>query len=986
YADAHIKNDGGALVSVSSSSPDAETTGTTQARLLGNVTHSGDAGANNVYVTAQSSEDATAGSSSSGGGLVSATSSNVTAHSSPNVSAQAGSGQIRAAGDITIQSVSTTDADTSSKSASGGAVDVQSLSASASVNPSVSAGVGANGLLAAGGTLTISALHGAEPAPTSDGSFNAATAVNTATNTIDLGAATGLLTGDTITYHAEGNTPIGGLVDGRRYGVIFVTANALELGATFTTGGSSTAVDVTRDTIHFASDPGLQEGDSVIYNAGAFNVGGLVDGHRYLVHMVDTTTIKLIDPNNIPAPAQSFSGSSVASNIITINNNGFTNGQAVTYRAPSAATFGASSVDVVGGTGSDALTDANNDNIYLGSGHGGLANGDTVIFTASDPSKPVNGLTSGQRYVVIFDSSKPNEIQLAQVGSPTTPISISRAGTNNSETFELRKISDQAIGGLTDGVTYYVINHTTNTFQLSATPGGSAIALDPTDPVTHATLTGTSHIGTEGVDLTSAGSGTQQLVIDLTSTSSGTQQLEGVGGARALAAAPSGDGIVTSAASGSGGGIVQVGSSNTEAHSTPSVNTTIGTHANLSGNDVVVSASSIANVSASSANSGGGLVAVGSANSSISASTTGIVSLGAGASITAAHDVTLTSSTDQHASVLTDTNGGGLVDFADGSSSATLDYDSEVQIGNGATITAKHNVTAQSSSALSATADASGDAAGLGAGASADAEMNIGQSSATTRTLVGTNAQIFGADVSLQSTVTSMFARSTANADAGALISGADATANVSLHSEKTDVELDAGAFVEGDTVEVLSSHQNIDVSTRADGEASGLYGDGSGTATTDYQSDSAVDVDDGAAIAGHGITVQATQSVNRYDRSSDSGSGFFGSSDSSDNGDFNAKRDITYNGDIVLLIRPNPELSIDQDGRVIKAVGITVDGGHGVGYDVNGSSTPGSHPITIDPIGNLNVAGSALIQANTVGSQDGESAPDSTISGTQGT
>ena len=76
----------------------------------------------------------------------------------------------------------------------------------------------------------------------------------------------------------------------------------------------------------------------------------------------------------------------------------------------------------------------------------------------------------------------------------------------------LRKVGDQAIGGLTDGVTYYVVNSTANTFQLAATSGGSAIALDPTDPVTHSALTGTSHIGTEGVDLTSPGSGEQQLI------------------------------------------------------------------------------------------------------------------------------------------------------------------------------------------------------------------------------------------------------------------------------------------------------------------------------------------------------------------------------------------------------------------------------------------------------------------------------------------
>ena len=424
YAEARMENDGGGAVNVSVSNPDAEAGGLTQARLLGNVTHAGTgAGANNVFVTAQGSDVAAAGASSSGGGIVSVGTSNVTAHAAPNVNAQGG-GQIRAGGDITIQSVSTTDADASSRSASGGAVDVSILNADASSSPNVGAGVASDAILAAGGTLTISAVHGVEPAPLADGSFNAATAVNTATNTIDLGANTGLLTGDTVTYNAQGGAALGGVVDGRTYGVIFVTDQSLQLGATFNTGGSSTAVDVNRDTISFASADNLQDGDSVIYHAaGSFGVGGLVEGHRYLVHVVNATTIKLVDPNNLPAAAQAFTGSTVAGNTITITGHGFTNGQAVTYRAPAAPSFGTNAVDVEGGSSTTPLADADNNNIYLGAGHG-LQNGDTVIYTASDPSKPIDGLTSGERYVVIFDSSKPDEVQLALEGSPTTAIDL----------------------------------------------------------------------------------------------------------------------------------------------------------------------------------------------------------------------------------------------------------------------------------------------------------------------------------------------------------------------------------------------------------------------------------------------------------------------------------------------------------------------------------------------------------------------------------
>ena len=180
----------------------------------------------------------------------------------------------------------------------------------------------------------------------------------------------------------------------------------------------------------------------------------------------------------------------------------------------------------------------------------------------------------------------------------------------------LRKVGDQLIGGLTDGVTYYVSDTTTTTFKLK-NGLDEYIELAPTDPLTGATLTGTHSFRTEGVDLTSVGTGEQQLAIDITSQGAGTQVLEGVGGARALASAPSGDGVVTSAASGSSGGIVQVSGASTDASSSPTVTITVQSGAALSAMDVVIDATSIGNASSTSANSGGGLVSVGSADSDV---------------------------------------------------------------------------------------------------------------------------------------------------------------------------------------------------------------------------------------------------------------------------------------------------------------------------------------------------------------------------------
>src|SRR5207237_7322291 len=116
------------------------------------------------------------------------------------------------------------------------------------------------------------------------------------------------------------------------------------------------------------------------------------------------------------------------------------------------------------------------------------------------------------------------------------------------------------------------------------------------------------------------------------------------------------------------------------------------------------------------------------------------------------------------------------------------------------------------------------------------------------------------------------------------------------------------------------------------------------------------------------------------WDRSASASGGFFGGGDHPEQGKFDAKREINYDGDVVLLIRPNPVLVIDEIGRVTQAVGVTVNGGLGVGADVSGA------PISVDNIGNTLIAGTALFQANTPGMKDGQTAPDSKITGSMGT
>jgi hypothetical protein len=300
--DASIKSLGvGLLLRVGISEPSADVSATTEALAQGSIIGSAPGqSAGNVTVLAQANDRSTAGSAAQGGGLISVSTSSVNATTTSTVQA-GGGGVIDSGGSVSIQAFSRSDADASSKSSSGGAVDVSNLEANASASPTVNAFVDPGARITARQGLTVAATHGEDPPVYSDGSFNAVSGVDPAANTIGFGAAHGLLTGDTVSYNRNGAaTAVGGLVDGRNYGVIVANDTTLRLGATFGSFGSdgtTPRIDLARDTITFAGAHNLQDGDRVVYStdAGSATIGGLSSGNTYVVKRVDANTIKLAD-------------------------------------------------------------------------------------------------------------------------------------------------------------------------------------------------------------------------------------------------------------------------------------------------------------------------------------------------------------------------------------------------------------------------------------------------------------------------------------------------------------------------------------------------------------------------------------------------------------------------------------------------------------------------------------------------------------------
>jgi hypothetical protein len=304
----------GGVVGAGSFSPTAIDTATTLAALDGDVgstrlaadlSQVGDPGASAVSVVAAATDATIAKVAGGAVGIVSSGSSTATATTTPTVTARLGAGGVVASGRIDVSASSQTDADAYADSGGGGAVQLHGLTSTSTVTPAVNAIV-AGGFVQAGETLSITASHGNQPVQLSDGTI---TLVDLVTDTLTFNGPTGLTNGQTVVYQPPG-AAIGGLVTGATYGVITTGANTLMLGTQLTFGGvcagagaltGNACVDVPTATLKFAQPHNLHDGDIVDYRllGGASMqalVGGVVQAlgaGKYVVVVVDANTIRL---------------------------------------------------------------------------------------------------------------------------------------------------------------------------------------------------------------------------------------------------------------------------------------------------------------------------------------------------------------------------------------------------------------------------------------------------------------------------------------------------------------------------------------------------------------------------------------------------------------------------------------------------------------------------------------------------------------------
>ena len=388
------------------------------------------------------------------------------------------------------------------------------------------------------------------------------------------------------------------------------------------------------------------------------------------------------------------------------------------------------------------------------------------------------------------------------------------------------------IGGLVDGVTYYVRFISTTSFSLALMPTGGVHTLDATG------RTATNHaIGTEGIDLGAAG-GAHRLHLDLPRTGIvADAELRGAGGADLLQALSlKADGQSTARAQGGSGAIIDASEPRSKTTLTANVLACVGFTTSDStcggtgtgatpttitaGGAVSVKASSDGKVSDYTDVRNGGGLRVGVARDKATITLNTLAIIGARSVVQAGGDVTIEAKGKGWLRVEVISAGGGVIAVSDADASGVMTLDTRARVDTFAVVDAAGNVAVLAENSIEGLVQLESFSAGGLFWSSADANhSNISEFtpaglSITNDALVeiGSDAVVTGRTARLEARTTQI--KGTVNAGALAFIvmligvSKAYAEANIGIRSD-TNVVIKPRAKVTG--------FQGVDIRARTD-------------------------------------------------------------------------------------------------------------------------------------------------------------------------
>lgn len=888
-------------------------------------------GAANVDINANGSSTGTATAGAATGGAISAggvearvtVTPTVKALIADNVPVTGVGGFIRVKAEQ-----SQTEGDATGSVYGGGLAQVGIAGADGVLSPTVIASIGNAGHIEAGGDVRVEAISRITDNSANFTDFFDAGAVDYVNDIITF-SSHGLVTGDTVVLVRNGNpsiTSVDGSLDEkasndpnaaeREYAVIVRGANTLTLGKEFDAGTVTAAqlfyasgadiegIDAARDMVRFATPHKFVTGDAVRYENNNNASIGLAEG-TYFVRVVDDYTIQLFATKaQAQANPTNFTRSNVdgANNLIDLA--GFANGDRVTYYDPTPIQFAANGVDVgVSGHQPNNVYNANDNTIFVGEdAYNSFTNGDKVVYRTNDAPNHIGGLTDGFTYYVIKDAAFADRVRLATSLDGTngddpnnpndigvTPQAISGSTDPNSAMFKARHwLVRPALGNLENGRTYTVINAGadgnggTNDFQLSL-DGVNAVGLSEFE------RSGTFALGRAGLDLASA-SGKQELVIDMVG-GSGQHMLMGPGAVSLrVSSPPAGDGTSSVTAKGGGGGVGAFGFPTSKIVEVATVQANIGSDLVESGGSVIVDSFAQGKVTAYTSNGGGGVIQVGETDATARYSAVNDAFIGdannnkngAGIDINAKDDILIGSSTDADVKVTSRSTGGGLLAFADADSIGSIDNAGAVAstVGNGAHLLAGRGISVTTGY----------DAARMDVYSRSEAGGLTGTSNADSYDESNLNANI--------------------RVGAGAIVDGIEGVdvrvVNNNLYDKDGAIRSSASFY--GISIPDDTDHEDGTLDGGITTENTALF-----IAGPRIPGDTALDVADLGALPSLALLSEIS-----------SGRGSFSQ---------------VWNADVILQSGPSPTLVVNAAGLVVTAVNVTVDNGHGVGWQTSGAS-----------------------------------------------
>ncbi|NER96837.1 MAG: hypothetical protein F6J86_23810, partial [Symploca sp. SIO1B1] len=836
---------------------------------------------------------------------------------------------ITTTGNVIVQANAQTDAGATGSRKGGGLIDVGVVTAETTRNATVSAAINPEVSITAGGDINVQSTHGQE-VEINDGTFDLANVDNNANNpdTITFTQNHGLISGDQIVYNNNGGNSIGGLENDRTYGVIRIDDQTVRLGGEFT----GAQIDDAKDTITFAQPHAFVTGDQVVYdNGGGANIDGLVSGQTYFVRVIDDSTIKLtetiqdanLDPRNfIPA--------TVIDSALTLNSHGFQTGDALTYRAPepdnsfaaNQINYNSNVIDIAQGiTGSNPPTHDFN-------------TGDAILYETDNEA--IGGLVNGQTYYIVRISNSQFQLaaSLADAVAPFPQV-IDLTESNSPGNQFITASSKRPITGLIDGNTYYAVQVNGNQLRLAATQQdallGNYINLDTTG------LTGEHSIGIEGVDLSTldvAGNATFSIYHELDSSvaSGANHQLEGAGGALALATAPGGNGIAKAVADSSSINAVGASNAETKVSSTVNTGTTIGDGVTLAGNNINIGATSFNLATATSRNFAAGLGTGGNGDTDVSVDNNSIATIGNNASIQALGTFKLSSQASQDLSSSSEAKGVGGIGIALSENKLNLDYQSIANVGQGAQIKTKaQNLDTPGEGdlvieALTTDTNVNSKVSSLGAGAGGGSRalIDFSNGSSLTQVHIDSGADLVGNTVSLKSQTQNLNVDLNARARAGGIGAGVRAESDFNFDNARSEVRLEDDASVSGlEKVNLSASNDNITSKVKARGEVLAVVGGGNVDAINKQDLAATVFTNPGSKIETPELLVETdTTQVSNTTDASKRERGFVVIK-TEESPDFTYNRTIDFSS--ILSAEPDPELVINAEGEVICAHNVDI-------------------------------------------------------------